>query len=475
MKKAKLMLITTWLEGVMMKRALLTVAVVSLLCAVSAQGSMTLLHRYSFTSDATDSVGSADGTLVGAASVTGGKLDLTNSGSYMSTPGIKASVEVQRNLTVEAWVTDASPDHVDKVFSWGIDGNNEFTLYARHDDAAGGNALAVLNTAGANADNNAGAQVTGSKHVVLVVDIANDEKRYYVDGVWQSTGALNGRGVDNVTHTGANYILGASTDGSRQLQCKVEEYRIWDGAMTDAVVSNSYNRGPGQATADADPTLLHRYSFASDATDSVGSADGTLNGSASVTGGKLDTLSGGYMSTAGIKSSVEVRRNLTVEAWVTDATPDDMDRVWSWGVAAGDNEFTVYARHDGATGGKALAVLNTPSGNAANNVGTQSVSGTQHVVLVVDTANNQKRYYVDGALVSSVSLNGKGVDNITHTHTSAVYFLGARYDTTYQLAGKYDEYRVWDGAMTDARVADSYDWGPGLIEAPPKGTVIIIK
>ncbi len=217
-------------------------------------------------------------------------------------------------------------------------------------------------------------------------------------------------------------------------------------------------------------TLEHRWSFTTDATDSVGSADGTLNGSATVTGGKLDTLSGGYMSTAGIKATVQVDRNLTVEAWVTDVTPDNMDRVWSWGTAGSNNEFTVYSRHDGAAGGKALGVLNTPGGNAVNNVGTQNVSGTQHVVLVVDKTNNQKRYYVDGALVNGVSLNGKGVDNMNHT--SAVYFLGARYDGTYQLAGKYDEYRIWDGAMTDAEVSTSYDDGPDVIPEPATMTLL---
>ncbi len=56
-----------------------------LLLAPSAQADLT--HRYSFTTDATDSVGGANGTLVNSATVSGGQLQLNNPNFSASTSG----------------------------------------------------------------------------------------------------------------------------------------------------------------------------------------------------------------------------------------------------------------------------------------------------------------------------------------------------------------------------------------------------
>ena len=47
-----------------------------------------LQHRYSFTTDASDSVGHADGTLEGAATISGGQVHLDGTrGTYVNLPG----------------------------------------------------------------------------------------------------------------------------------------------------------------------------------------------------------------------------------------------------------------------------------------------------------------------------------------------------------------------------------------------------
>src|SRR5271169_2966832 len=86
-----------------------TVFLSGVLSAISASA-QTLQHRYSFSSDATDSVGGANGTLVGNAFITNGALKLPGGGTsgspqgYVSLPtGI---VSNDASITVECWVTD---------------------------------------------------------------------------------------------------------------------------------------------------------------------------------------------------------------------------------------------------------------------------------------------------------------------------------------------------------------------------------
>ena len=61
-----------------MKRYLLAAAT---LAACSTFANAALTHRYSFTTDASDSVGGANGTLVNGASITGGQVNLANGGN----------------------------------------------------------------------------------------------------------------------------------------------------------------------------------------------------------------------------------------------------------------------------------------------------------------------------------------------------------------------------------------------------------
>lgn len=241
-----------------MKKVLLTLMVV-LFCAVSAQGAVSLLHRYSFTTDTTDSVGTATGTLNGSAVVTGGKLDCFTFGGSMSTPGIKSSVEDINDLTVEVWVADVPPVLIaqSNLFSWGDNGStNDFCFYATH-TAFGGNSLYVLNTPGGNAVNGEGTKVEGTQHWVYVLDKTNDVRRVYLDGVEESSVSLNGWGVDDMDHTSATYVLGDrhGPDGTKEMHGKIDEYRIWDGAMTAGQAAAAYALGPDDAAVPDFPTV----------------------------------------------------------------------------------------------------------------------------------------------------------------------------------------------------------------------------
>src|SRR6202012_6116307 len=69
---------------------------------IRVRNQATLTHRYSFATDASDSVGGANGTLQGAATVSGGQLQLTgNDADYLQLP--TNMLQNYSAVTVDTW------------------------------------------------------------------------------------------------------------------------------------------------------------------------------------------------------------------------------------------------------------------------------------------------------------------------------------------------------------------------------------
>jgi hypothetical protein len=84
-----------------------------------------LAHRYSFNgTDASDSVGGANGTLMGNAAVTGGQLVLDGSfGSYVDLPAGQINIATNTAVTFEAWVSFGNPATWAYLFGFGNTNN----------------------------------------------------------------------------------------------------------------------------------------------------------------------------------------------------------------------------------------------------------------------------------------------------------------------------------------------------------------
>src|SRR3954453_7565774 len=128
-----------------MKRQLWALACVALLVP-SARAALT--HRYSFNDGtANDSVGSANGTLVGTnGSISGGQLVLANTGEGSQNPGatgayldlpnglMTSSAATAGAVTVEMWITMQTQRDWAAAFSAGTSINGENTSDCCNDD-----------------------------------------------------------------------------------------------------------------------------------------------------------------------------------------------------------------------------------------------------------------------------------------------------------------------------------------------------
>ena len=91
---------------------LLLATMLSPLCGRAA-----LIHRYSFTANANDSVGTAHGVLRGNASISGGAVVLDGVNSYVDFPnGILTNFT---SITMEFWLTDNGSGAWSRIYDFG--------------------------------------------------------------------------------------------------------------------------------------------------------------------------------------------------------------------------------------------------------------------------------------------------------------------------------------------------------------------
>ena len=77
----------------------------------------TLTHRYSFTSNANDSIGAANGTLQGGAVITNGAVALDGASGFVDLPN--NLLTNYNSVSLEAWVTDNGSGTWARIWDFG--------------------------------------------------------------------------------------------------------------------------------------------------------------------------------------------------------------------------------------------------------------------------------------------------------------------------------------------------------------------
>lgn len=205
--------------------------------------------------------------------------------------------------------------------------------------------------------------------------------------------------------------------------------------------------------------LKHRYSFTSNTVDSVGGVNAGLQGSAAVSGGKLQLPGGAARvncATLNLASTFATNASLSFEAWCTVTTHQDWAKVWMFGQAGGENGLA-YAEFTPRTGS-----INVPSMSFNSAVGTElntrtapnpvaMTAGTEyHIICAYDAPNNQMRLYVNGALVDTGTLGG---GNMTQLPAVEGYLGAAVNYGDPNLIGNINEFRVWNVPLSGLQVA----------------------
>jgi hypothetical protein len=206
------------------------------------------------------------------------------------------------------------------------------------------------------------------------------------------------------------------------------------------------------------PTLTHRYSFASDANDSVGTAHGTLLGAAKVADRQvhLNGTRGTYVNLPG--GLIAGYPAVTFEFWASFGTNRNWVRVFDQGSTNGNNgQYDLYFCPRSGSRDFRLTVMDPqPSERIVKLPGNLDNQTNLHVACVLDPASGFMGIYTNGALASSRN----DLKSLSSVHTN-YFFLGkSLFAGDAPLNGSIDEFRIYNGALSAAAVATSYTNGP---------------
>lgn len=554
----------------------LVLFVLALPCLLSAQ---TLLHRYSFVSDASDSVGGPawNGTIVapngGTAATINNGLTLPGGGGggfsgYVSLPN--AILTATTNLTVEVWATQNAGNTWATI--WCFDNSTSQNFQFCPDPGRNnGNMIVDINPNNNEDDLFSPTQFPNGteEYVAMTYNNSSLVENLYTNGAFNSTLTLPNNTYCPGTFGGATGTtqnwLGRDTYNDTQFQGTVYELRIWNGVVSQRYVAATAILGPstvennltptevtltagpsviitgteqasitvqltdtgsanlpatgdatnwvssnpsvlavnangvitgvgvGSATVSATvggvtgtsgtitvtgpQTLLHRYSFVSDASDSVGGP--TWNGTAvaptgagsAVTfnnglilpGGGGPGFSGYVALPPGILTNTT---SITVETWVSQNTANTWAEVWDFA--------------NSPSGSQSFGLIPRP-GNNGNHTEVAFDPQNDEIDLqsAINFPNNQETYvavtYNNFSLVGDLYTNGGLI--ASHVYPNTTYapgnyggssgtesnMLGQDIFPDQQFQGTIYEFRIWNGALSPVYVAVANVAGPSVI------------
>jgi Concanavalin A-like lectin/glucanases superfamily/PEP-CTERM motif len=238
---------------------------------MTVQAGAALTHRYSFTTDATDSIGGANGTLVNTATVSGGQLQLNNpnftagtnpdTSGYLSLP--PSILPTSGSVTIEQWFTFQGSGFFTEAYTFTnapANGSPDPVTgqYLMHNIsfpanlAVDGGSRIVETDSGTGAETNAFAAPGradsgfldngGTYMATTVIDAAAGTLSYYLNGVLQSTVA-NPIALSSFNFTAAYlgrsaFIADDATSGS------IDEFRIFNDAQSATDIAANFAAGP---------------------------------------------------------------------------------------------------------------------------------------------------------------------------------------------------------------------------------------
>ena len=245
-----------------------------------------------------------------------------------------------------------------------------------------------------------------------------------------------------------------------------------DGTLCQAQFDNVSFSSASVVVSSPLPPLIHRYGFnetsGSTAHDSVGGADGTLNGTAAFDGSGrvvLDGASGTYVTLpANLLTGFSA---VTIDAWLSLTVPNNNVHLFYMGNGDGTGSGGSYLRYNlfdsghGHGGTNFFETLISWSGNLLSGGAALPTNSTPvHVTLIYDPVGGVKSIYLNGALSSIYS----GPLAALGSYPQNVFVLGrSPWSSDPNLKGTIDEFRIYSGVLTPPDITAAQTVGPNVL------------
>jgi hypothetical protein len=231
--------------------------------------------------------------------------------------------------------------------------------------------------------------------------------------------------------------------------------------MTTALAFSGLAVQAQDAADNPSTALQHRYSFATDASDSVGHANGTLEGAATISDGqvRLNGTRGTFVNLPG--GLIAGDRAVTFEFWATLNTNRNWARVFDQGSTNGNQggHDLYFCPHSGSRDFRLTIMDPHPTERVVTVPGNLDNQTNLQVACVLDPASGFMGIYTNGVLAASRS----GLTSLASVDTN-VFFLGrSLFASDAPLNGSIDEFRIYRTALSAAEIGDSYRKGPNAV------------
>jgi hypothetical protein len=267
-------------------------------------------------------------------------------------------------------------------------------------------------------------------------------------------------GNTNVVSIPASGVLQANSAGTAVITT------VYQGVTNNATVTVSYP-----------PiySLIHRYSFTADASDSIGGANGTFEGTAAITNGMagMDGNATDYVSLPG--GLISGLPATTLEIWYTCPAPlTTGGSVWSFASATSGSEYLRFVPRNAANSHLFEIVTGADGG------GTESLThagqldnNTWHVTCIYDPSGPKAvmSVYTNGVL-DSIATNA--IWPLSTVATNFSYIGESPWAGDPGFPGSVDEYRIYSGRLAPVDIATTQALGPNalLVSQPSLGAAI---
>jgi hypothetical protein len=229
-----------------------------------------LLHRYSFVSNAVDSIGGANGTLIGpnggtAASINHGLVLPGNThggfgySGYVALPA--GLLTATTNLTVECWMTQKQGNSWAEIWDFGNNGSQNFALIPYPVNNGQNMEVALTPPSGELDLQSAVSFPNGAEQYVCVTyDSSTLTGNLFTNGVLVANRTFPNNGytpgfIGGGTGT-TNNTLGNDVYGDDQFSGTIYELRIWNGVVPSLYLLVSAAAGPSTVATNLTPLSL---------------------------------------------------------------------------------------------------------------------------------------------------------------------------------------------------------------------------
>ncbi len=404
---------------------------------------------YTFDTDAREHLALFNGTLQNGATITnetgrGKMLQLASTNQLAQLPAAVANAS-----TFAAWVKWDGGADWQRLFDFGSNTTKYAFLTPRAN--TGKMRFTTRNGGGEQVIDAAAALPTNSwQHVAVTLD--GQRGVLFQNGLPVGTNnSLTIRPWQLLTRS--NYVGKSQFPTDPAFNGRIDSLRVFGRALSATEIKD---------LAYAHPALAHRYSFTSNAWDSIGMAHGTLMGNAVVTNGalKLSGAPGGYVNLPG--GLISGSSALTVEFWATFGVNGNYARVFDFGNISGTSGQNYFFFSPHTAGGAHRTEMSTGSTVTYDLPGTFD-NRTLHVACIVDPANSYMAIYTNGIMEKATN---SALLVLTGVNKSWSFIGRSLWSGDAYLNATIDEFRIYDGRLTPQEIATDFQFGPAALALP---------